>query len=147
MKCLRSAFTLVELIVVIAVLAVLAGVALPRFVNSMEAARGSKIIADMYSCESAVNIFYAKNGLFPADTGVLVPSYLATWPKPHLGKALIKKNDNNDLMLDVQASSYVYIQPAGGSELNTRVGRITLGGKTIEDLLKTSSTSLTLVDD
>ena len=145
MKSLRSAFTLVELVVVIAVLVVLVGIAVPLFADSMEYARGSKIIADMHSCESAANIYYAKNGFFPTNKDLLVSSYLATWPKPPIGKASVKKHDKNDLALNIQASKYVYTKPAG-SELNIKLGRITLGGMTIEEILSTSESSLTLTD-
>ena len=147
MKNLRAGFTLVELIVVIAILAILAGIAIPRFVNANMAARGSKILADMNACESAVNIYYTKTGNFPEDTDTIVASYLASWPKPPAGNALIKNHDNNDLMLDIQATDYVYTKPAAGSELSIRVGRITLGGMTIEEILSTSEISLTLTDD
>lgn len=140
-------FTVVELVVVIAILAVLAGVAIPRFVNSNMAARGSKIVADMNACESAINIYYAKTGNFPADTETLVASYLATWPKPPVGSVLVKKHDNDDLVMDVQATGYVYNIPETGSELDIRVGRVTLGGMTVEDILSTSATSLTLADE
>lgn len=140
-------FTLTELVVVIAILSVLAGVAIPRFINADMAARGSKILADMNACESAVNIYYVKNGNFPDDSETVVSSYLANWPKPPIGKANVKKHDNNDLILDVRATSYVYIKPALGSELDIRSGRITLGGMTIEDILSSSETSLTLSDD
>ena len=146
MKNLRAGFTLVELIVVIAVLAVLAGIAIPRFVNANMAARGSKILADMNACESASNIYYAKTGSFPANIDVVIPSYMANWPKPPVGKALVKKHDGNDLILNVQANSYVYAKPSSGSELDVRVGRITLGGMTVEDILSTAETSLTLLD-
>ena len=147
MKNLRAGFTLVELIVVIAVLGVLAGIAIPRFVNANMAARGSKILADMNACESAINIYYVKNGDYPSNTANLVSSYMANWPKPPLGSALVKKHDNNDLMLDVQATKYDYVKPRSGSELDIRVGRVTLGGMTIEEILSTSATNLTLVDE
>lgn len=147
MKCLKAGFTLVELVVVIAILGVLVGIAIPRFVNANMAARGSKIIADMNACESAINIYYVKTGSFPADIDVLLHSYMASWPKPPLGSASVKKHDNNDLILDVQATNYAYIKPVSGSELDIRVGRVTLGGMTIEQILSTSATNLTLVDE
>ena len=147
MKNLRAGFTLVELVVVIAILGVLAGLAIPRFVNANMAARGSKILADMNACESAINIYYVKNGDYPSNTANLVSSYMANWPKPPIGSALVKKHDNNDLTLDVKSTNYAYVKPETGSELNTRVGRVTLGGMTIEEILSTSATNLTLVDE
>ena len=147
MKNLRAGFTLVELVVVIAILGILAGLGIPSFVNANMAARGSKILADMNACESAINIYYVKNGDYPLNTTNLVSSYMANWPKPPLGSALVKKHDNNDLILDVQATNYAYVKPGSGSELDIRVGRVTLGGMTIEQILSTSATSLTLVDE
>ena len=146
MRPMKKGFTLVELVVVIAILGILAGLAIPRFVNANMAARGSKILADMNACESAINIYYVKNGDYPLNTTNLVSSYMANWPKPPLGSALVKKNDNNDLILDVQATNYDYIKPSG-SELDIRVGRVTLGGMTIEQILSTSATNLTLIDE
>jgi len=146
MKNLRAGFTLVELLVVIAILGILAGLAIPRFVNANMSARGSKILADMNACESAVNIYYTKTGNFPEDIDTLVALYLASWPKPPIGSALVKKHDNNDLTLDVQATNYAYVKPETGSELNTRVGRVTLGGMTIEEILSAPGESLILKD-
>ena len=147
MRNFRAGFTLVELVVVIAILGVLAGIAIPRFMNTNMAARGSKILADMSACESAINIYYAKTGSFPADINVLIPSYMAVWPKPPFGMALVKKHDNNDLILDVQTANYAYVKPGSSSELDIRVGRVTLGGMTIEQILSTSETNLTLSDE
>ena len=141
----KNGFTLIELALVIAVLGILAGIAIPRFVNANMSARGSKILADINACESAVNTYYAKTGNFPAGTETIAASYLANWPKPPSGKALVKKYDNNDLILDVQSTKYAYVKPTS-SELDVRVGRITLGGMTIEEILSTSEESLTLTD-
>lgn len=146
MKNLRAGFTLVELVVVIAILGVLAGFAIPRFINANMAARGSKILADMNACESAINIYYTKTGEFPADIDVLIPSYMAVWPKPSIDSALVKKRDNNDLILDVKATKYDYIKPGSGSELDIRIGRVTLGGMTIEEILSAPGESLSLKD-
>ena len=46
-----------------------------------------------------------------------------------------------------QATNYDYVKPGSGSELDIRVGRVTLGGMTIEEILSTSATNLTLVDE
>lgn len=146
MKNLRAGFTLVELVVVIAILGILAGLAIPRFVNANMAARGSKILADMNACESAINIYYVRHGTFPADIDVLIPSYMSVWPKPSISSALVKKHDNNDLMLDVQANNYAYVKPGLGSDLDIRVGRVTLGGMTIEEILSAPGESLILKD-
>lgn len=139
-------FTLVELVIVIAILGILAAITAPNFLRASETARGSKILADMNACESAANIYYAKNGVFPENTDFLVSLYLATWPKPPVGKAILKKHDNNELEIDVQASKYVYVKPTT-SELSIKVGRVTLGGMTIEEILSTSESSLTLADE
>ena len=40
----------------------------------------------------------------------------------------------------------LYIKPGSGSELDVRIGRVTLGGMTIEEILSTSEESLTLTD-
>lgn len=67
--------------------------------------------------------------------------------KPTISNALVKRHDNNNLTLDVQATNSAYVKAGSGSKLDTRVGRVTLGGMTIEEILSTSATNLTLVDE
>lgn len=64
----RKGFTLIELVVVIAILGILAGIAIPRFMDSIEIARGAKLLADLRSIESAGTVYYTKNGKYPLVT-------------------------------------------------------------------------------
>jgi general secretion pathway protein G len=142
----KQGFTLVELVVFIAVLGILASIAVPMYIDARASACGSRVIADLHASEAAVNIFYARNGFFPEDSDALVGTHLAVWPIPPSGKATIKKHNGTSLTLEVQATRYVYNKPADYSELTVKIGRVTIGGMTIEDLLSTTSTSLTLTD-
>lgn len=88
MKNKKNGFTLVELVVVIAILGILAAIAIPRFMEANKSARGSKIIADMRTIESAVNIYYTKYGSYPTDkdsTGFSDIVNGGTWPTPPIG--------------------------------------------------------------
>ena len=80
----KKGFTLVELVVVIAILGILAGIAIPRFMDATASARGSKIVADLRTIDSSVSMYYAKTGNYPSagDSSELVPNYLGAWPTP-----------------------------------------------------------------
>lgn len=64
----KQGFTLVELVVVIAILGILAGIAIPRFMDATAAARGAKLLADLRTIESAGNAYYAEHGVYPQIT-------------------------------------------------------------------------------
>jgi prepilin-type N-terminal cleavage/methylation domain-containing protein len=64
-KNLKKGFTLIELVVVIAILGILAGIAIPRFMDAQATARGAKILADMRTIDSALTIYQTKTGQEP----------------------------------------------------------------------------------
>lgn len=92
----KKGFTLVELVVVIAILGILAGIAIPRFMDATASARGAKIIADMRTIESAETMYYAQNGAY-ADMATLAPAagtgYLAKEPVPPSGSFIIPESN------------------------------------------------------
>ena len=99
MKSLKSnkGFTLIELVVVIAILGILAGIAIPRFMDATKTARGAKIVADLRTIDSAIMIYTAKNGSEPAEVGDLYTAnassnLLASWPTPPQGQTAIITN-------------------------------------------------------
>ena len=66
----RSAFTLIELIVIIVVLAILSGVAIPKYIDYTAKAKESAARATIGAARSAIANFYANSAL----TGT------AAWP-------------------------------------------------------------------
>lgn len=61
-------FTLIELLVVIAIIAILAGIVLVSLNSARVSARDTKRISDMQAAQLALEVYYAKNGKYPAPT-------------------------------------------------------------------------------
>ena len=72
----RKGFTLVELVVVIAILGILAGLAIPRFMDATASARGARIVADMRTIDSAIMMYNAKTGNLPANIAAITTTLL-----------------------------------------------------------------------
>lgn len=87
----RKGFTLVELVVVIAIIGILAGIAVPRFLDATASARGAKIVADMRTIQSAEMIYYAKNAKYPTAQTDFADLVQGGWPEPPKGKFIIAK--------------------------------------------------------
>ncbi len=88
MRRARRGFTLIELMIVVAIIGILAAAAVPSFIDATDEARVARIQADLSTVGSAVEIYYAKNGKYPAALSDLVADsdgrggYLRAEPKP-----------------------------------------------------------------
>ena len=60
MNKFHKGFTLIELVVVIAILGILAGIAIPRFLDAQASAKGAKIVADLRTINSAAMVYNVK---------------------------------------------------------------------------------------
>lgn len=138
---------MVELVVVIAILGILAGLAIPRFIGATETARGARVIADLRTVESALSMYYAKNGNFYDSAtstnlvtvdGLVKNGLLAAIPIPPTGDMKIEGTQNFDKAKAVPAGNYEIKAGATGSGVEAEVQ---LGGHNISYFLtkKTSN--------
>ncbi|MFW6025245.1 MAG: type II secretion system protein [Candidatus Woesearchaeota archaeon] len=63
----NAAFTLVELIVVIAVLGILAGIAVPRLTGVQDKAEKEALRANAKTIQNAMEMYYASEGEYPTE--------------------------------------------------------------------------------
>jgi len=64
----RSAFTLVEIMIVVAILVDLAVIALPAFIRSRNMAQNTKFASDLRTCAGAFEMYAAENNKYPPST-------------------------------------------------------------------------------
>jgi len=70
-------FTLVELMIVVAIIGILAGIAVPRYLNFVQRAKEGATKANLGALRSAINIYFSDNGFsYP-----LVLSYDPAFPQ------------------------------------------------------------------
>jgi prepilin-type N-terminal cleavage/methylation domain-containing protein len=105
LKGRSKGFTLIELVVVIAILGILAGLAISRFTDFQEEARGATVLANMRTIESCAEVYAVKNGELPPraapygnyndNVKLFVPEYLAAWPIAPAKGQIFKIHGNN----------------------------------------------------
>ena len=77
----KRAFTLVELLVVMAVIALLLSIAVPRYLHSVEKSKEAVLRENLSLTRQALDKYYGDNGKYPDDLEALVSKkYLRSVP-------------------------------------------------------------------
>lgn len=107
-----SAFTLIELMVVIVILGILAAFVVPRLTKRPEEARVTKAKIEISNLEQALELYYLDNGMYPSTEQGLA----ALIEKPQTGD--IPQNWNEGgylakgrLTADPWGYLYIYVSP------------------------------------
>lgn len=78
---LRSGFTLIELVVVLAIVALLLTLATPRYFHSMDKSKETILRANLAATRDAIDKYYGDNGKYPDTLETLVTKkYLRSVP-------------------------------------------------------------------
>ncbi len=65
---MKQAFTLIELLIVVAIIGILAAIAVPNFMNAQVRAKVSRVTADLRSIQTAIEMYTVDNGREIRDT-------------------------------------------------------------------------------
>jgi type II secretion system protein G len=82
----RRAFTLIELLIVVAIIAILAAIAVPNFLEAQTRSKVSRTKSDQRSLANALEAYHVDNNRYPAST--LIPRFARliplTTPVPYI---------------------------------------------------------------
>lgn len=85
-----EAFTLIELVVVIAIIGLLAAIVLIALNQARVKSRDAKRVADIRQIQTALELYYSDNGAYPNIGCASTPSYGSCWatllPSQYIGK-------------------------------------------------------------
>ncbi len=79
MKARKNAFTLIELLIVVAIIGILAAIAVPNFLNAQVRAKVSRAISDMKTQETALEMYRLDNNDYPPCNQPRVPGWVDHW--------------------------------------------------------------------
>jgi general secretion pathway protein G len=105
---LQAGFTLIEVMVVVVILGILAAIVVPRVMDRPDAARITKVKADIRAMETALNLYKLDNFVYPnTDQGLeaLVSKPSGT-PEPRNWKQYMDR-----LSKDPWGNEYQYLSP------------------------------------
>ncbi|HAP41102.1 MAG TPA: prepilin-type cleavage/methylation domain-containing protein [Nitrospira sp.] len=84
----RSAFSLVEVMIVVMILGILLTIAVPNFIRARQQGRVQTVVGNLKQLESAKEQWALDQGKGTADVPAaadLVPGYIKAWPKGPVG--------------------------------------------------------------
>jgi prepilin-type N-terminal cleavage/methylation domain-containing protein len=91
----RGAFTLVEIMIVVAIIALLAAIAVPGFLRARKRSQATKILNDLRMIDSAIDQYAIETGRKSSD-----PVAVADWTN-YVKKNAVLYNTGQDLFVDI----------------------------------------------
>lgn len=64
---MNRAFTLIELLIVVAIIGILAAIAVPNFLNAQMRAKVSRTVSDMKALHTSMEMYFLDNNYYPPD--------------------------------------------------------------------------------
>lgn len=104
----QSAFTLLEIMLVVSIIALLLGTAIYKLAGNVEYARHNRVAADIQSISTQLKLYESMNGFYPTTEQGLeaLVSQTSTDPQPQRWYQLFK-----ELPKDPWNTKYIYINP------------------------------------
>lgn len=129
---LRKAFTILELLIVIAVIGILVGIALPKFKGMRDEGNIAKAKGEMRTLQTAIESYYMHNNAMPsmAQLTTAVPNIIGTTTP----KDPFVAGGTTDYTLASNGSFFVLYSkgPSGGGSASIdSSGNVTAGSNTI----------------
>jgi len=108
MKNRQSAFTLLEIMLVISIIVILLGVAINKLGNTTGMAKGVAVRADIQAITTQIKLYESMNGYAPTTEQGLqaLVSQPSTEPRPQRWYQLFK-----EIPKDPWGSNYIYLSP------------------------------------
>ena len=75
----RRAFTLIELLIVVAIIGILAAIAVPNFLNAQTRSKVSRAVSDLKTLETAMEMYRIDNGQYVPAGSPRVPGWVDSW--------------------------------------------------------------------
>lgn len=83
----RRAFTLIELLIVVAIIAILAAIAVPNFLEAQTRAKVSRAKADLRSLQTALEAYLIDNNTYPYSESINASIWMPPGGRPRLNLA------------------------------------------------------------
>lgn len=76
----KRGFTLLEILIVVVIIGILAGLAIPKFARTIEAAKGKEALVNLETIRTAERMYYLDYNAYTLINSSLIPSYLPENP-------------------------------------------------------------------
>ena len=128
---MKKGFTLIEILIVVVIIGILTSIVLVGVGGFRERARDAKRVADLRQVQGALEIYYAQNNAYPANTWavmspLIAPSIIPTIPTDPLGGAYT--------YVSVGAQHYVLgatLETSGNNVLDDDIDGVVFQGLTV----------------